>query len=96
MRSKKTKCYYCPETEPMCIDFHHPDPKQKSFNIGINIIGRSYAVLEAEIAKCICLCRNCHSKYHAGLLPEPVKTRQLLQSPVVVKNHQKKADSPAV
>ena len=25
----------------------------------------------AELAKCICVCQNCHAKVHAGLLQVP-------------------------
>lgn len=58
-------CSRCPESDPCCIDFHHRDPAEKEMSIAV-IVRRSwsYKRLDAEIAKCDLLCRNCHAKLH--------------------------------
>ena len=62
--SKCVKCGYskCQQV----LQFHHVDPKTKSFNIsgGYN---RSMDALKEEIAKCILVCANCHIEIHSSL-----------------------------
>ena len=67
IRSLKSPCIVCGESEPVCIDFHHLDPKTKEFNITLNRT-RAKSKILAEIKKCVCLCSNCHRKLHSGLL----------------------------
>jgi hypothetical protein len=43
--------------------FHHVDPATKCFNVG-NADTRSEVAIRAEVAKCIILCRSCHSRLH--------------------------------
>lgn len=66
-------CLLCPEREPACMCAHHRDPAEKDFSISQG--RRAYAEprLRAELAKCVCLCHNCHAKLHAGIisLPQP-------------------------
>ncbi len=65
----KNKCVVCGEATPCCLDFHHLNPAEKIFEIGA--VGRrrpSIQKLKDEIAKCVLICRNCHSKLHAGLI----------------------------
>lgn len=55
------RCYHCGYKNPICLDFHHLDPKLKSFDISKMI--KNYAPIneiEKEIKKCIVLCSNCH------------------------------------
>ena len=62
----KLCCVECGENHPACIQFHHLDRKDKSFNIG-GIIGRTHISikrLEEEISKCDILCGNCHAILH--------------------------------
>jgi hypothetical protein len=54
-------CLMCPENDPVCLDFHHKDPKEKKFKIAD---ATSIRAAEAEIKKCIVLCSNCHRKHH--------------------------------
>lgn len=55
-----------------CLSFHHVDPKVKYFNLcGTKLIARSYRVILDELAKCVCICANCHSEVHAGLIECP-------------------------
>lgn len=58
-------CMRCGERHPACLDFHHRDPKQKTFNIKQM---KSYSMkrIKAEIEKCDILCANCHRKLHAA------------------------------
>jgi hypothetical protein len=60
-------CINCGEDDSTCLDFHHIDPKLKEYNI--SKLGRAHlpdtTILEKELAKCVCLCANCHRKLHA-------------------------------
>jgi hypothetical protein len=70
---RKDGCAICPEKDPSCLDAHHLDPATKLFSLG-RYNSASRAKTAAELAKCICLCSNCHRKFHAGKikLPTPV------------------------
>jgi hypothetical protein len=61
---RKDGCKYCGEKHPVCLDSHHVDPTEKEGHIS----QLTYAPkkLAAELAKCICVCANCHRKLHAG------------------------------
>lgn len=64
---KKSKgCKYCPESDPVCLDFHHVDEKDKEFTISNKISHLSWDSLLTEIKKCEVVCSNCHRKLHAG------------------------------
>ena len=58
---RQHKCAVCPEDNPVCLDFHHKDPKRKLFDISKHGNMPKDKIL-AEIAKCTCLCANCHRK----------------------------------
>lgn len=45
------------------LEFHHKDPKTKSFEISSRNI-TNYAKLLAEALKCILICANCHRELH--------------------------------
>lgn len=62
---KRTGCLRCPENDPVCIDFHHRDPKVKTLNVSMAIARWSLARIQEEVAKCDLLCANCHRKLHA-------------------------------
>ncbi len=61
--AQRTKCAKCGDTRSYVLDFHHKDPKEKSFTIGALSKGSEKA-LQEEIDKCICLCSNCHREFH--------------------------------
>lgn len=64
-------CACCPESSSSCLDFHHLDPSTKERCIS-NMIGtHCWETVLKEIAKCVCVCRNCHSKIHAGEITLP-------------------------
>ncbi|MEP6924664.1 MAG: HNH endonuclease signature motif containing protein [Pyrinomonadaceae bacterium] len=56
------------------LEFHHLDPKQKSFGISSKGYARSWEKVKQEIEKCALLCANCHREFHAGMLQLPQVT----------------------
>jgi len=58
-----SQCMRCGEKDPMCLDFHHRDPKLKVDSVA-TMSGRSREVVQAELDKCDILCANCHVKLH--------------------------------
>ncbi|HTJ59658.1 MAG TPA: hypothetical protein VL333_00550 [Candidatus Saccharimonadales bacterium] len=52
--------------EPL-FEFHHLDARTKEFAISHDGITRRWKKIEAELAKCVLLCANCHRETHAGL-----------------------------
>ena len=59
------ECLCCGLTDIRCLLFHHVDPKTKKFEI--SIAGRNRllpSTIDAEIAKCILVCSNCHIRIH--------------------------------
>lgn len=70
--SLKTPCVICGESDKCCIDFHHLNPKLKSFSVSVAANQSSLGALREEASKCVCLCSNCHRKLHAGKVALPV------------------------
>lgn len=69
---KKTlKCEKCGINDFRVLDFHHLDPSQKDIEVSYMVGFRSSKekILE-EIAKCQCLCSNCHRILHWELKNE--------------------------
>jgi hypothetical protein len=62
---RKDGCLICGEDDPACLDAHHLDPGAKEHNIGRLKTARIDRLVK-ELGKCVCLCRNCHSRFHAG------------------------------
>lgn len=63
---KKTlKCERCPESDSVCLDFHHKNPDEKEINLcNATNNGWSRKRILKEIEKCNVLCANCHRKEH--------------------------------
>jgi hypothetical protein len=62
------RCLGCAVVVPEPLfEFHHLDARTKEFAISHDGITRSWAKIEAELAKCVLLCANCHRETHAGL-----------------------------
>jgi hypothetical protein len=70
---RSSGCVLCHEISAACLCAHHVEPEQKEFTIGTMLYNVSDVELRAELAKCVCLCHNCHAKLHAGIisLPQP-------------------------
>lgn len=56
-------CADCLESDPICLDFHHREPKDKLFEI-VRHSGKTLDELKIEIGKCDLVCANCHRKRH--------------------------------
>jgi len=66
------KCSCCPESERVCLVFHHMCPKDKKHNIPDMVAnGYSEKAIMKEMDKCLVLCANCHRKLHAGIISPP-------------------------
>jgi hypothetical protein len=51
------------------LEFHHRNPAEKDEDIARAVqAGWALERLQAEVAKCVVLCANCHRKLHAGRL----------------------------
>lgn len=62
---KSGGCIECGESDPVCLDFHHKDPKTKKYLISQMTMRTKARILE-EAAKCIILCANCHRKLESA------------------------------
>lgn len=53
------------------LQFHHKDPNEKDFALSTQ--GRTYVWddVKRELDKCVCLCGNCHTEVHAGIVTIP-------------------------
>jgi predicted class III extradiol MEMO1 family dioxygenase len=58
------KCSVCGENHPAVLDFHHIDPKEKTYSVSRLVSDRSYSKAMEEIKKCIVLCANHHRIHH--------------------------------
>ena len=58
------KCEKCGVDDFRVLDFHHVDPKKKDTEIS-NMTHCSLERVKEEIAKCKCLCANCHRILHS-------------------------------
>lgn len=70
---KGGKCEICNYNKCFsALDFHHVDPKNKSFGIatfrGSLHSDESLERLKAELDKCVLVCANCHREIHAGIV----------------------------
>ncbi|QLH80593.1 homing endonuclease associated repeat-containing protein [Halosimplex pelagicum] len=58
-------CRRCSEDTPSCLQFHHPDPDEKSAGVGQLISdGADERAVRAEVDRCVVLCANCHRQEH--------------------------------
>jgi hypothetical protein len=62
---KRLSCEKCGESRHYVLVFHHVDRATKLFSIGnTKNICSSIDTLKKELAKCQCLCANCHLEVH--------------------------------
>ena len=66
---KDAGCAVCDEREKVCLSAHHINMEEKEFNLG-DAVRAKFGVkrVTEELAKCVCLCHNCHAKVHAGII----------------------------
>lgn len=76
--ARQAGCVKCGKSgkdmHPACLDFHHRDPSTKSFhpNEGVKM-GVSIDRMMAELEKCDCICKFCHTLEHTEHLYEWVE-----------------------
>jgi len=51
--------------DPVCFDFHHPDPNIKEVKNTDSMCKASDTKFYQELVKCYLLCANCHRLIHA-------------------------------
>ena len=56
------------------LDFHHKDPSEKNSGLSRMSKRASSPEIQAELAKCVLVCSNCHRMIHAGIIPCPELT----------------------
>jgi len=60
-----SQCADCGNDNPVVLVFHHRVPSKKSHGISFMMSNRySWSAIQKELAKCDCLCCNCHSVRH--------------------------------
>jgi hypothetical protein len=75
-QKKRNGCELCGFT--FRLAFHHTDPSSKTFDVQSAGLRTSESDLDAEIAKCVCICVSCRQKIKGGKRPTSrVKNKQL-------------------
>ena len=64
-KDQRCECTRCGEERPPCLDFHHPDEKERGISAMV-VDGYSRESIREEIDRCIVLCANCHRIEHYG------------------------------
>jgi len=59
-------CQCCGAHFPTRLEWHHPDPSTKKFEIGTSL-GKSWESIFAEADRCVVLCHSCHQTEHGRL-----------------------------
>jgi hypothetical protein len=78
VRENGGKCIICQYEQCLAaLDFHHVDKTAKSFGI-CEFLSRSLEKCRAEAAKCVILCKNCHTEYENGFIETVTKLEQYL------------------
>jgi len=49
------------------LDFHHLNPRDKSFALSVKGLSYSWDSLVKEAKKCVLVCKNCHTELESGL-----------------------------
>ena len=66
------KCQICGYKKCLkALDFHHLNPKQRSFSLDVRGLTKSWNTIVDEIHKCVLVCANCHREIHAGVSKLP-------------------------
>src|SRR3989344_2442374 len=63
------KCALCGYKKYVgALDFHHRNPKKKSFALSVKGLCYSWDTILGEAKKCVLLCKNCHSEVENGMI----------------------------
>jgi 5-methylcytosine-specific restriction endonuclease McrA len=63
------KCKVCGYNKYIgALDFHHLNPKTKSFALSVRGLCYSWEIVVKEAKKCIILCKNCHAEVENGII----------------------------
>ena len=74
---KKTlRCTKCGENHPATLDFHHVIKHPTNQKINELIRRNAWALVYAELARCVVLCSNCHRIHHHNELVIERKSRK--------------------
>jgi len=77
IKSEIGGCIRCEESDPVCLDFHHPDPENKVKAVNEMVLfNYSKEAIRAEIEKCEPLCANCHAREHTSI-PDPLDSTEM-------------------
>jgi hypothetical protein len=57
-------CALCGESDAVCLDFHHVDPREKTKSVGKCSTMQAFV---EEVVKCVVICANCHRRVHARM-----------------------------
>jgi transposase len=69
------KCVLCGYARHQeALQFHHLDPRKKSFHLGQGGLCRSLTKCRAEASKCALLCATCHAEVEAGKAALPLNS----------------------
>lgn len=61
------KCSICEYSKCRdALEFHHIVPAQKLFELSLAGMTKSHVLIQAEAAKCILVCANCHAEIHSS------------------------------
>jgi hypothetical protein len=68
------RCLICGFSDHLAaLEFHHVDPRTKSFGLAQRGITRSIEAVRREARKCVLVCANCHAAIEVGELEVPVQ-----------------------
>lgn len=71
VKYKGGKCEICDYKKCInALDFHHLNPKEKDFEIGLTKNPKLNDKIKEELDKCILVCCRCHREIHDGLHKE--------------------------
>lgn len=57
-------CCICDENHPACLQFHHVNPEDKTYEVSFLLSNGNSGKIWKEIEKCVVMCANCHAKKH--------------------------------
>lgn len=57
-------CLVCGEARLPCLDLHHVNPNEKTWDISRLLDRATDARFQKEVEKCVVLCSNCHRIWH--------------------------------